>query len=158
MKKGICEWLAWALRMSRPGKQLTRKKLVQNAKMRDLELRERSSKSLLANVLDLDDDFRVGTNSTSHNYRDNYHSHSNHTTKLDDTYNSMSPARNEMKEILKELRFLTSKIKSDEEFEEQCNDWKFAALVIDRLCLWAFLVFTLVSTCAILFSAPHIFT
>ncbi len=70
----------------------------------------------------------------------------------------MSPVRSEMKEILKELKYLTNKLKKDEEFEELCNDWKFAALVIDRLCLWMFLVFTIVSTFAILFSAPHIFS
>lgn len=31
-------------------------------KMKELELKERSSKSLLANVLDIDDDFRHSTN------------------------------------------------------------------------------------------------
>lgn len=145
--------------MNRPGKQITKKKLIQSAKMRDLELRERSSKSLLANVLDLDDDFRIGNSSSAnHNFsRDNYHCQSNHTTKIDDPFPNVSPAHSEMREILKELRFLTNKIKADEEFEEQCNDWKFAALVIDRLCCWLFLVFTLVSTFAILFSSPHLF-
>lgn len=31
-----------------------------SSRMRELELKERSSKSLLANVLDIDDDFRHG--------------------------------------------------------------------------------------------------
>ncbi len=146
--------------MSRPGREITRKKLIQSAKMRDLELRERSSKSLLANVLDLDDDFRIGSNSAHQNYNSGTYSHSNHTSvKMNEEPSiHMSPVRSEMKEILKELRYLTNKLKKDEEFEELCNDWKFAALVIDRLCLWMFLVFTIVSTFAILFSAPHIFS
>ena len=146
VKKGVCEWLAWLLRMQRPGREITRKKLIQNAKMRDLEMRERSSKSLLANVLDLDDDFRA--NSAPH-----YTS-----VKIGNDENSlhMYPGKVELREILRELRFLTEKMKKDEEFEDHCNDWKFAAMVIDRLCLWMFTMFTIVSTFAILFSAPHI--
>ena len=155
VKRGVCEWLAWCLRMQRPGKDITRKKIIQNSKMRDMELRERSSKSLLANVLDLDDDFRG--NNSNHTFTNNTsHSH----CKLDDTThfeNVMYPGRSELKEILKELRFLTTKIKKDDEYQDACNDWKFAAMVIDRLCLWMFTVFTVTSTCGILFSAPHLF-
>lgn len=44
--------------MSRPGKKITRKTIMLNNRMKELELKERSSKSLLANVLDIDDDFR----------------------------------------------------------------------------------------------------
>ena len=146
VKKGVCEWLAWFLRMKRPGRDISRKKLIQNAKMRDLELRERSSKSLLANVLDLEDDFR--SNSTPH--------YTNVKLGSDDNSLHMYPGKIELREILKEVRFLTEKMKKDEEFDEQCNDWKFAAMVIDRLCLWMFTMFTIVSTFAILFSAPHI--
>ncbi|XP_043864529.1 acetylcholine receptor subunit alpha-type acr-16 isoform X2 [Drosophila mojavensis] len=61
-------WLPWILRMSRPGRPLIlefpttpcsdtsseRKHQI----LSDVELKERSSKSLLANVLDIDDDFR----------------------------------------------------------------------------------------------------
>ena len=50
--------------MQRPGKDITRKRLMQSAKLRELELRERSSKSLLANVLDLDDDIRANSNNS----------------------------------------------------------------------------------------------
>ncbi|GFR23501.1 acr-16, partial [Trichonephila clavata] len=53
--------------MSRPGKKITRKHLFMSSKMKELELKERSSRSLLANVLDMDDDFRQ-QNSTSGGY------------------------------------------------------------------------------------------
>lgn len=46
------------LGMGRPGKKITRKTIFMNNKMKEMELKERSSKSLLANVLDIDDDFR----------------------------------------------------------------------------------------------------
>lgn len=44
--------------MSRPGRKITRKHILLTNRMKELELKERSSKSLLANVLDIDDDFR----------------------------------------------------------------------------------------------------
>ena len=46
------------LRMGRPGEKITRKTIMMQNKMKELDLKERSSKSLLANVLDMDDDFR----------------------------------------------------------------------------------------------------
>ena len=52
------QWLPWILRMQRPGKPITRKTIMMTNRMRELELKEKSSKSLLANVLDMDDDFR----------------------------------------------------------------------------------------------------
>ena len=44
--------------MSRPGEKLTRKTIMMHSKMKQLDLKETSSKSLLANVLDMDDDYR----------------------------------------------------------------------------------------------------
>jgi len=67
-----------------------------------------------------------------------------------------SPAVCLLKSILGELRTITSKLRHDERFEEECSDWKFAAMVVDRLCLCLFTMFTVVSTFAILFSAPHV--
>lgn len=50
------------LRMSRPGEKLTRKTIMMQSKMKELDLKETSSKSLLANVLDMDDDYRPKRN------------------------------------------------------------------------------------------------
>uniref|UniRef100_A0A1I7XM46 Cation transporter family protein n=1 Tax=Heterorhabditis bacteriophora TaxID=37862 RepID=A0A1I7XM46_HETBA len=61
--------------------------------------------------------------------------------------------------LLRNLQ-LTSKnlvmirIKSNDEQAE--NDWKFAAMVVDRLCLFTFTIFIVVSTCGIMFSSPHL--
>lgn len=58
-------WLPWILRMGRPGRKITRKSILISNRMKELELKERSSKSLLANVLDIEDDFRhQGINSS----------------------------------------------------------------------------------------------
>ena len=62
------QWLPWILRMARPGEKITRKTIMMQNKMKELDLKERSSKSLLANVLDMDDDFRpASTLSHMHN-------------------------------------------------------------------------------------------
>ena len=52
------QWLPWVLRMQRPGKPITRKTIMMTNRMKELEMKEKGSKSLLANVLDMDDDFR----------------------------------------------------------------------------------------------------
>ena len=52
------QWIPWLLRMARPGEKITRKTIMMQKKMREMEQKEISSKSLLANVLDMDDDFR----------------------------------------------------------------------------------------------------
>lgn len=66
------------------------------------------------------------------------------------------PAVRLLTDILAELRQLTDKVAVDEEIQSQINDWRFAAMVIDRLCLVAFTLFTVISTFAILFSGPHV--
>ena len=47
--------------MSRPGEKITRKTIMMADKMKELDMKETSSKSLLSNVLDMDDDFRNTT-------------------------------------------------------------------------------------------------
>ena len=51
---------------------------------------------------------------------------------------------------------ITDKIKDDEESASIEADWKFAAMVLDRLCLVFFTVFTIVATLAVLAAAPHV--
>ena len=45
----------------------------------------------------------------------------------------------------------------DDVRQDEINDWRFAAMVVDRLCLCAFTIFTVVSTFTILFSAPSFY-
>jgi len=67
-----------------------------------------------------------------------------------------SAAVDALSAVLYELRRLTGRLRDDEKRLAICSDWKFAAMVIDRFCLILFSVFTVVSTFAILFSAPHV--
>ncbi|CAD7086203.1 unnamed protein product [Hermetia illucens] len=62
----------------------------------------------------------------------------------------------ELSLILKEIRFITDQLRKEDEENDIANDWKFAAMVVDRLCLIIFTMFTILATIAVLFSAPHI--
>jgi nicotinic acetylcholine receptor len=65
-------------------------------------------------------------------------------------------AHRELSLILKEIKIITDKIRDDEESAAIENDWKFAAMVLDRLCLIIFTLFTIVATVAVLAAAPHV--
>ncbi|KAM7003201.1 neuronal acetylcholine receptor subunit alpha-7 [Tautogolabrus adspersus] len=61
----------------------------------------------------------------------------------------------ELNLILEEVRYIARRFRGQDEEETVCNEWKFAAAVIDRLCLVAFSLFTILCTIGILMSAPN---
>merc|ERR1719336_1012349 len=174
------QWLPWALKMARPGEKITRKTIMMAKKMKELDIKETSSKSLLSNVLDMDDDFRrstlprilpVSTPHPSHvtpsqnnqgilRSMGNLSNSSSDQSRGADTVGGgggqYSPIHRELGAILKEIRVITDKIRDDEVSGAAEADWKFAAMVLDRLCLFFFSAFTLVATVAVLAVAPHI--
>lgn len=173
VKSVFLQWMPWMLRMSRPGKKITRKTINMNNKMNELSLKEKACKSLLANVLDMDDDLRntvCGQISAGNGYPNSVNdfnfSENNSTIHASDPLKHLNPANHlggscnsaarELKSILKELRFMTSRLKTMDKENEIESDWKFAAMVIDRFCLIIFTTFTIITTVAVLFSAPHI--
>ncbi|XP_070519633.1 nicotinic acetylcholine receptor alpha7 subunit isoform X1 [Cardiocondyla obscurior] len=217
-------WLPRILRMSRPGHEEQEKEITQKSQKPspvtgasksygDLELHQRSSKSLLANVLDLDDNALASHNNLlnnvystpgphhahamghghSHVHTTPHHHHSHapttphhqHATPLPHSsypghqishtphhhphpqdastpqvetilQNACFCARYELVLILKEIKIITNQLKSEDENTKITNDWKFAAMVIDRMCLIIFTLFTIIATISVLLSAPHI--
>ncbi|KAK1798000.1 hypothetical protein P4O66_000505 [Electrophorus voltai] len=61
----------------------------------------------------------------------------------------------ELAKILEEVHYIAKRFRDQDEEESICNEWKFAASVIDRLCLVAFSMFTILCTIGILMSAPN---
>jgi len=57
--------------------------------------------------------------------------------------------RPDLSAILAEVKCVTSKLRSDESDDEQTSDWKFAAMVIDRLSFWTLTVYLVVVTLAV---------
>ncbi|XP_058835246.1 neuronal acetylcholine receptor subunit alpha-7-like [Topomyia yanbarensis] len=189
-------WLPCILRMTRPGEPFPhpcrQSEDEKNKQLQEVEMRERSSKSLLANVLDIDDDYRCNhrCNTLPHNptyYRTLYRQGDDGSVgvltgagggtdtigrsgglgtisaagggRLHETVSShtclSSSAEYELALILKELRYITDQLRKEDENGEVTRDWKFAAMVVDRLCLIIFTLFTLIATLAVLFSAPN---
>lgn len=149
-------WLPYILCMRRPGKRITWRMLcMSNKKKKEMELQERSSKSLLANVLDIDDDFRnVGNNSGGGVSGGGGYIR---PTTIEETGLIQNNGNNrELQIILQELRYITCRMKKADEEAEVISDWKFAAMVVDRFCLLIFTAFTIIATVCVLFSAPHI--
>ncbi|XP_056646396.1 neuronal acetylcholine receptor subunit alpha-7 isoform X1 [Diorhabda sublineata] len=176
-------WLPWILRMHRPIEKKNnfvsspnRSEPSERRTMHfpEVEMKERSSKSLLANVLDIDDDFR-------HNYRgggtptplqpatffrnvyrqneEGGNGGNDGGPRLQESIganHSCISADYELAMILKEIRFITDQLRKEDDAANITKDWKFAAMVVDRLCLIIFTLFTIIATLAVLFSAPHI--
>jgi Neurotransmitter-gated ion-channel transmembrane region len=69
---------------------------------------------------------------------------------------SVLQAQRDLQAIIRELRYITTRIKRKEEEDEMVLDWKFAAMVVDRVCLIIFTLFTIIAILTVLLSAPHI--
>ncbi|XP_015035723.1 acetylcholine receptor subunit alpha-type acr-16 isoform X15 [Drosophila obscura] len=154
IKSVFLQWLPWILRMGRPGRKITRKTILLSNRMKELELKERSSKSLLANVLDIDDDFRH-TISGSQTAIGSSASFGRPTT-VEEHHTAIGCNHKDLHLILKELQFITARMRKADDEAELISDWKFAAMVVDRFCLIVFTLFTIIATVTVLLSAPHI--
>ncbi|OXU26415.1 hypothetical protein TSAR_003286 [Trichomalopsis sarcophagae] len=167
------DWLPCILRMSRPvqdddeATQKSQKPSPVTGTSKaygDLELHQRSSKSLLANVLDLEDNALASHNNLLNNVYStpgpHHHGHVHDGTAGPQVETILQSAcfcaRYELILILKEIKIITDQLKDNEVQTKITNDWKFAAMVIDRLCLIVFTLFTIIATITVLFSAPHI--
>ena len=62
----------------------------------------------------------------------------------------------EVKMILREMRYMTKRMREKEEEELTISDWKFAAMVIDRFCLIGLTIYTILTTVVLFISAPHL--
>ncbi|XP_051939270.1 neuronal acetylcholine receptor subunit alpha-7-like isoform X3 [Hippocampus zosterae] len=57
--------------------------------------------------------------------------------------------------ILEEVQYIARRFREHDEAQAICSEWKFAAAVVDRLCLVAFSLFSIICTFTILMSAPN---
>uniref|UniRef100_A0A1I7XKZ5 Neur_chan_LBD domain-containing protein n=1 Tax=Heterorhabditis bacteriophora TaxID=37862 RepID=A0A1I7XKZ5_HETBA len=61
-----------------------------------------------------------------------------------------------LQRIYHELKIITKRMVESDREEQASNNWKFAAMVVDRLCLYVFTVFIVASTIGIFWSAPYL--
>ncbi len=153
----INQYLAWFLRMKRPGhdlswKAIRRRRFHENNNTNThthrppaTPLLENSSKSLLANITNIDDQ-------TYTHLLNPVMNHVKTSTRTDDC-----DINSDIRMIISELKFLTDYVRREEEEDDISQDWKFSALVIDRLCLVVFTILTTIFSYVTLFSAPNFF-
>ena len=135
---------------------------------------ESSSKSLLANVLDINDDYfnksssrfksRGNINNNNMGSNDAYsakqippQAQRQESYEEEDYANDPNLIKRNLGAILKELKTMTQKIEDDDLDEEKILRWKFAAMVIDRLCMVFFSIATFLSTVLILLTSENFF-
>ncbi|VDD96569.1 unnamed protein product [Enterobius vermicularis] len=159
-------WLPWLLRINRPGVKLTWQTLPP---LFFWTKPETHSESLLRNIKEAE----TGSRSNSLNagkksfrclsqfangsstqpvisFRNPHSIPSSSSIDIDDHATLLVLQR-----IYKELKTMTKRMVETDRDAEQANNWKFAAIVIDRLCLYLFTVFLIASTCGTLLSAPN---
>ena len=65
--------------------------------------------------------------------------------------------RSELQMIISQLSTLTQHTRDQAESDDQAQDWKFVAMVVDRLCLILFTSSMIIFTILTLFSTPNFF-
>ncbi|CAF1252210.1 unnamed protein product [Rotaria sordida] len=181
VKVYVNQYLAWLLCMGRPEHDLSWKairlqhrrtierqnSITSNQKCVPTPLLANSSKSLLANVTSSDDQPYIyssntlPTNIMNHivprqqpKCKNPHHQHDPNEILLP---RDMRVFRSEMRTIISELRILTDHVKKEEDEDDISQDWKFSAMVLDRLCLIVFTTLTTLLSYATLFSAKNFF-
>ncbi|KFM56700.1 hypothetical protein X975_22491, partial [Stegodyphus mimosarum] len=156
--------------MQRPGHKITRRDLFRSTKVQEMELKERSSRSLLTGTLEGgnasggEDDFRPSGNMTSSSSPALQRGQSDRSyanvligsSNPGSMVHTCMHADAELSAILRELKVITAKLRKDDKDAEVVSDWQFAAMVVDRICLINFTIFTVASTVLSLGSAPHL--
>ncbi|CAF1508128.1 unnamed protein product [Adineta steineri] len=165
----INQYLAWFLHMKRPGHDLSWRAIrhrrfgqtntSNNQKAPLTPLLENSSKSLLANVTNIDDQSYIRTNNQLYLPMINHIQtpSSNHDSNNVLLTCDMNFFRSDIRLIMSELKFVGDYIRKEEEEDDVSQDWKFSAMVIDRLCLVVFTIMTTIFSYLTLFSAPNFF-
>uniref|UniRef100_A0A3B4ZCW1 Cholinergic receptor, nicotinic, alpha 7 (neuronal) n=1 Tax=Stegastes partitus TaxID=144197 RepID=A0A3B4ZCW1_9TELE len=147
----LLNWCAWFLRMRRPGEAKVRLACHnQRASLSSLELN--ISQGSLRHHPQI-----TNGNLLYVGFRGVEGLHYGSPTEPELLWGSIggSTVEAELKQILEEVRYIARRFRSQDEEEMVCSEWKFAAAVIDRLCLVAFSLFTILCTIGILMSAPN---
>ncbi|KAG1653495.1 Acetylcholine receptor subunit alpha-like [Nymphon striatum] len=63
----------------------------------------------------------------------------------------------EIEKAMSDVKFIAEHVRKEDEFERVREDWKYIAMVLDRLFLWIFTVACIVGTCGIILQAPSLY-
>ncbi|KAE9414325.1 hypothetical protein Angca_006192, partial [Angiostrongylus cantonensis] len=165
MRAVVLYWLPWLLRMKRPGVKLTYAtlpplvtfKLKSQSESLIRNIKENESSTSRSNSLDVE--------RRLHRYMTCSGTLNGVSSPLKAMTNSQISAPVDLgqqatllilKRIYHELKVITKRLVESDRDQQASNNWKFAAMVVDRLCLYVFTMFILVSTIGIFSSAPYL--
>ncbi|XP_008302876.1 neuronal acetylcholine receptor subunit alpha-7 [Stegastes partitus] len=163
----LLNWCAWFLRMKRPGEERVRSACHNKgprSSLTSMELNASASQSTNGNMLYVGgrglDGLHYSTAATSPDSgvlcgRVVGRAGEEELLLPSAQSSSAGTVEVELAKILDEVRYIAKRFHNQDEDESVCNEWKFAAAVIDRLCLMAFSIFTILCTIGILMSAPN---
>ena len=172
----VLNWLACLLRMKKPGYISPPKrssKYKKDYKDNNLTISSQISnytnyvnlnRQVLTSMIETENDL----NQKNQAYLNQVYPQSSHT--IEEGYDDMAAQFNissngqshkksvskEIGAILGELKFITNRMRKEDELSDIIQDWRFAGMVMDRLCLLVFTAFTTISTAICLSSAPHL--
>ncbi|KAK3860252.1 hypothetical protein Pcinc_033686 [Petrolisthes cinctipes] len=63
----------------------------------------------------------------------------------------------EIQKAIEGVQFIAQHIKDADRDNEVIQDWKYVAMVLDRLFLWVFTIACVAGTCGIIFQAPSLY-
>ncbi|KAJ1532159.1 hypothetical protein ONE63_000782 [Megalurothrips usitatus] len=69
----------------------------------------------------------------------------------------VSPAFRDMDKTIEDAKFIAQHVKNKDKFENVEEDWKYVAMVLDRLFLWLFTLACIGGTCLIILQAPALY-
>lgn len=173
----MLNWLPWLLMMKRPGHKFTRHSLykVLHKPSANGTGQYLDGDSLMRNMRFSDDNSYVGFNSSKPTEKEEeqpfgrvkrvfsadletrlvscLQNASTNPQLMDQGSLSMLLT---MQQIYSEVKFIARRMEREDEVQEAKNDWRFAAMVVDRLCLVLFTGLIILSTCGIFFAAPYL--
>ncbi|CAG7730160.1 unnamed protein product [Allacma fusca] len=83
---------------------------------------------------------------------------SDHTALISQIYLGLNRQYSpEVMAALQSVQFIAQHIKDEDKDNEVIEDWKYVAMVLDRLFLWIFTLACIGGTCGIIFQAPSLY-
>ncbi|XP_077989595.1 neuronal acetylcholine receptor subunit alpha-2-like [Glandiceps talaboti] len=79
------------------------------------------------------------------------------STGPDSTLSGAKSFKQELKQAAESVKFIADHLRNEVEYDSVTEDWKYVAMVIDRIFLWIFLIAVICGTSGIILSAPLIF-
>ncbi|CAD5223652.1 unnamed protein product [Bursaphelenchus okinawaensis] len=169
-------WLPYFLRIERPGIYLTWETLPS---ILPWSKPKRHSESLIRNIKQVEDGTRNSIDIERHVVTQFFNVLSNGgingikpmkngapSTQLsmESTALSSSPISDQgnaavlqlLQRIHSELKVITKRMMEEEREENQATNWKFAAMVVDRLCLYIFTIFIIATCVGVMMAAPYL--